>query len=85
VAADPLPEIDDSADRQIGVDLRVAAGEAGGGAAGGEHPVAGVGADRVDGDAELALGAAQNPQVPVLQSRHPLGADKRAGDLHDLH
>jgi len=35
-----LPEIDDSADRQIGVHLGVAAGEACRGATGGEDPVA---------------------------------------------
>jgi hypothetical protein len=55
-----LPEIDDSSDREIGMNLWIAAGEAGGRAAGGEDPVAGGGSDRIDGHGELALGIAQD-------------------------
>jgi len=38
-----LPEIDDPADRQVGVDVRVRAGPTGRRTTGGEHPVAGGG------------------------------------------
>ncbi|SBO42582.1 protein of unknown function [Cyanobium sp. NIES-981] len=80
-----FPEIDDPADGQIRLGVRHPAGEAGGRATGGEHPVAGRGADRIHRHGELALGVAQRAQIPVQQPLNPLGADDRAGDLHDLH
>ena len=79
------PVIDDSADRQIGEQVGIAGGVPCGGAAGGEHPVAWRSANRIAGNAELALGGAQDAQIHVAQSLDPMGANQGTSHLHDFH
>ena len=80
-----VPVIDDAADREIGENLIVRAGMPGGGATGGEHPVALAGAHRIHCHQFLALGIAQNTQVHVVQSRHAEAAHQCSHHLHDFH
>lgn len=80
-----FPEIDNAADGEIGMHLGITAGEAGGRAAGSEHPVANGGTHRIHRHAELALGGAQDSQIHVAQPVDPMGANQGTGHLHDFH
>merc|ERR1711939_609217 len=80
-----IPVIDDPADREIGENRVVRTGMPGGGAAGGEHPVALPGTNGVNGHQLLALVVLENAQVHVIQTGNPVGADQRSHHLLDLH
>ena len=80
-----FPKVDNSANGQISLHFGVTAGKTGSRTTGSEHPIAGGGPHRINGNTELALAIAKHPQIGMGQSLHPLGADKRTGDLHDFH
>ncbi len=79
------PVVDDPADGEIGEHGVVWAGMARSRTAGGEHPVALSGANRVNGHQFLALVVDKNAQMHVIQTGNAEGADQRVGYLHDLH
>ena len=77
--------VDDAADGEVCIDLWITASKTSGRAAGGEHPIAGGGPDRINRHAQLALGGSQHPQLHVAETTDSVAADKGTGDLHDFH
>ena len=77
--------VNDAADGQIGEHLVVWAGMPGGGAAGGEHPVALTGTNGVHSHQLLAFVVLENPQMHVIQTGDPECAHQSSHHLHDFH